>query len=252
MAITIEQISDHIIWAEINRPEARNAIDFETINELEALVEDIEQNDDIRLFVLSSAGRDIFVAGGDLKKFHTIKSEEKAIEMSGRVHTLFNRIEKLPCWTIACINGDAYGGGVELMLCFDFRLAVPGVKFGFTQGRFYLTPGWGGLTRLVEKVGRTKALMWQGKAEIITAEEALKYQVIEEILDGKDLREEVLQWAEKLIKNDRDFIQTLKQGASRFATGKRNALDAEIEPFAKLWVDEKHLARVEKFMNKKK
>ena len=251
MSLEQKRVSEHILWATINRPKARNAVDFDVIEKLEELVTPVEREDDIRVLILSGAGDQSFVAGGDLKKFHTIKSKDKAVEMSKRMHDLFNRIERLPCWTVACINGDAYGGGIELMLAFDFRISAPKVKFGFTQGRFYLVPGWGGLTRLVEKVGKAKALEWCGKSEIISAESALKNGIVEFILTGIDLEKEALEWAEKLTKNDRVFIKTLKEGASRFSPQRKEALEAEIEPFSSLWVDEKHLERVEKFMSKK-
>ena len=226
MSLEQKRVSEHILWATINRPKARNAVDFDVIEKLEELVTQVEREDDIRVLILSGAGDQSFVAGGDLKKFHTIKSKDKAVEMSKRMHDLFNRIERLPCWTVACINGDAYGGGIELMLAFDFRISAPKVKFGFTQGRFYLVPGWGGLTRLVEKVGKAKALEWCGKSEIISAESALKNGIVEFILTGIDLEKEALEWAEKLTKNDRVFIKTLKEGASRFAPHRKEALDA--------------------------
>ncbi len=252
MSITQKRISPHILWATINRPEARNAIDFNVMEELEQLVDILENDDEIRVFVLSGAGKQSFVAGGDLKKFHAIQSRDKAMEMSKRMHDIFNRIERLPCWTVACINGDAYGGGIELMLAFDFRLSVPEAKFGFTQGRFYLVPGWGGLTRLVEKVGKAKALQWCGKAEVHSANSVLAHGLIEDILKGEDLESEALRWTEELTKNDRKFIQTLKQGASRFSSHRKESLEAEIEPFAELWVDAEHTRRVEKFMSSKK
>ncbi|HBX66937.1 MAG TPA: enoyl-CoA hydratase/isomerase family protein, partial [Balneolaceae bacterium] len=134
MSLEQKRVSEHILWATINRPKARNAVDFDVIEKLEELVTPVEREDDIRVLILSGAGDQSFVAGGDLKKFHTIKSKDKAVEMSKRMHDLFNRIERLPCWTVACINGDAYGGGIELMLAFDFRISAPKVKFGFTQG----------------------------------------------------------------------------------------------------------------------
>ncbi|MGN8225293.1 enoyl-CoA hydratase/isomerase family protein [Gracilimonas sp. BCB1] len=252
MSITRKRISPHILWATINRPEARNAIDFDVMDELEQLLNTLENDDEIRVFILSGTGEQSFVAGGDLKKFHTIQSKEKAMEMSRRMHDIFNRIERLSCWTIACINGAAYGGGIELMLAFDFRLSVPDAKFGFTQGRFYLVPGWGGLTRLVEKVGRAKALEWCGKAEVHSANSVLAHGLIEDIVMGKDLESEALEWAEKLTKNDRKFIQTLKQGASRLSSHRKESLEAEIEPFAELWEDAEHMQRVETFMSRKK
>lgn len=250
MVITKKRISDHILWAEINRPGALNAIDFEVLDKLETLATEIEQDDEIRVFILSGTGNRTFVSGGDLKKFHTIKNKDKMVTQARRIQRLLLQIEELPCWTVAHINGDAYGGGIELMLAFDFRLSVPEAQFGFTQGRFYLVPGWGGLTRLVEKVGRTKALEWQGKSEVLTAKQVLEHGMIEHILPGNHPQKETLQWVENLTKNDRKYIQTLKKNAFRMAEHRRKAMEAETEPFARLWVDEQHIARVEAFMNK--
>lgn len=251
MVVTQKRISDQILWATINRPKALNAIDFEVMKELESLVSQVEDDEEIRVLIMSGAGEESFVSGGDLKKFHTIKSKEKAVDKAKRMHRLLVRIEQLPCWTIAHINGNAYGGGIELMLAFDFRISVPNAKYGFTQGRFYLVPGWGGLTRLAEKVGRAKTLEWLGKSEIISANNVLGHGLIEYILPGKSPEKETLEWVENLTKNDRKFIKILKEGAMRFSSHRMEALEAEVEPFSKLWVDEQHINRVEKFMNKK-
>lgn len=246
-----KRVSDHILWAKIDRPKAKNAIDFDVMQELEVLVGELEEDEQVRVFILSGEGSESFVSGGDLKKFHMIKSKEEAVAKSRRMQDLLVRIEELPCWTVACVNGDAYGGGIELMLAFDFRLTVPDARFGFTQGRFYLVPGWGGLTRLVEKVGRTKALEWLGKSTVTDANDVLSNGLIEHILPGESLKEETLKWVEKLTKNDRNFIKTLKEGAFRFTANRKNSLEAEIKPFSDLWVDEQHISRVEKFMNRK-
>lgn len=246
--IKTERISEHILWATIDRAEARNAINFQTIDHLESIVTELEQpNSQIRVFVLSGAGSQSFVAGGDLKEFHSITKKDEAVKMSQRMQSLLNRIEVLSCWTIAFVNGDAYGGGIEIMSAFDFILSAPHSKFGFTQGRFYLTPGWGGLTRLIEKVGRSKALEWQGKAEVKSAEELLNHKFINAILSYN----EVLDWAEPLTKNGRDFIHTLKRNCGVSDPDRYKRMESEIEPFAKLWVDEKHTSRVEKFIQKK-
>lgn len=251
MVITQERVSEHILWVSINRPKALNAIDFEVLDELEKVIGDVENDEQIRVLILSGSGENVFVSGGDLKKFHTIKDKEKMAVQARRIQRLLLRIEELACWTVAHINGDAYGGGIELMLAFDFRLSVPTAKFGFTQGRFYLVPGWGGLTRLVEKVGRAKALEWQGKSEVLEANRVLAFGMIEHILPGKKPQAETLEWVEKLTKNDRKFIRILKQGALRFSAYRYDALEAETAPFSELWVDEQHISRVEKFMKKK-
>ena len=132
------------------------------------------------------------------------------------------------------------------MMAFDFILSSTHTKFGFTQGRFYLTPGGGGLTRLIERVGRSKALQWQGKAEIKTARELYNEGFINSIIEEKN----VLEWAEPLTKNGRDFIQTLKRNSGISSLNRFTLMESEIEPFADLWVDENHTSRVEKFIQK--
>lgn len=250
--IRTQRITNHILRAVIDRPKALNAINFKTIDDLESLIESIHSNEQIRVLILSGAGNESFAAGGDLREFHTITSKDEALKMSQRIQHLFLELEKLPCWSIAFINGNAYGGGVELMLAHDFRVATPDVLFGMTQGRFYLSPGWGGLTRLVEKVGRSKALKWLGKAEVINTKTALKDELIDAVLPGEDAEKELLQWVEPLTKNDRNYIKTLKKGSLRFAQGRLEALAAEADPFADLWVDQQHITRVENFLNKQK
>jgi len=245
--IKINIISEFTLWAEIDRPSARNALNFQVIDELESIIEQLEAEESkIRVFILSGSGSASFVAGGDLKEFHSITDEKEAVEMSMRMQNLFNRIEQLPCWTTAFINGDAYGGGIELMLAFDFILSTNLSKFGFTQGRFYLTPGWGGLTRLIEKIGKSKALELQAKAAVFTANEVSQLGLLNEIIE----RENVLDWSKDLLHNDRFFIGTLKRNTNSANKFRIEAMKAEIEPFSKLWVHENHIKRVENFMNK--
>lgn len=246
--IQTEKISEHILWAKIDRPDARNAINFQVIDQLESIVDELEQEDsEIRVFIFSGTGTKSFIAGGDLKEFHSITEENDAIKMSHRMQDLLNRIEQLPCWTLAFINGDAYGGGIEMMLAFDFILSASHSKFGFTQGRFYLTPGWGGLTRLIEKVGRSKALEWQAKAEVKKASDLIKENFLNDIIE----EDNVIDWTKDLIHNDRNFIRTLKNSATDISPSRLQKMRDEVEPFAKLWVHNNHTSRVERFMNKK-
>ncbi|HKK45503.1 MAG TPA: enoyl-CoA hydratase/isomerase family protein [Balneolaceae bacterium] len=235
--------------ATINRPKAHNAINFEIMDALENLLDKLE-TDNTRCFVLTGSGNS-FVSGGDLKKFHTIKTAEEAKPMALRMLSILKRIEKLPCWTIASVNGPAYGGGCEMMLAFDFRIASEDATFGFTQGKFYLPPGWGGLTRLVERVGRSTALQWLARAQNVDAETALKHKLIDRIAAPKDLEESTYKWAKSISKNDRDFIQNLKQGALRFAEARWKAIAMELDSFAEFWESNLHEQRVAKFLNRK-
>ena len=241
----------HGLWATINRPEVKNAINFEVIDQLEEIVHEIESDESIRSFVLSGTGNESFISGGDLKEFHTLKTAEEAKPMARRMLNIYQRLEQLPCWTIACINGAAYGGGCETMLAFDFRIASNHATFGLTQGRFYLPPGWGGLTRLVERVGRSTALKWLAEAAVIDAEEALKNKLVDRVVAKDELDSKTLKWAEQLSKNDRQYIDTLKKGALRLTEARWKAIEAELEPFSKFWEDKRHQNRVQKFLDKK-
>lgn len=248
--LKIEQ-QKFILWATISRPKSRNAVNFALMDRLEETLDRLESDESIRTFVLSGTG-DHFISGGDLREFHTIKTAEEAKPMAKRMLSLYKRIEKLPCWTIACINGATYGGGWETMLAFDFRIASKKAVFGFTQGKFYLPPGWGGLTRLVERVGRSTALKWLAETEVIDSQTALSHRLIDKISNDGELKSNTWEWAEKLTYNDRDFIETLKQGALNFTESRWKAIHEELDDFAKFWEDERHHKRVEKFLNRKK
>lgn len=250
--IETELLTPQILKAVINRPGALNAINFEVMDHLERLIERVQKDDNIRVLMLTGAGSRSFVSGGDLREFHTITSKEKAAEMSHRMQDILNRLEQLPCWTVAFVNGDAYGGGIELMLAFDFRIAAKGIKLGFTQGRFNLTPGWGGLTRLVEKTGRANALKWLGRREILPAEQALQEGILDELLSEENPESAALDWVQKLTKNDRQYIRALKRGASQLHPEREEAMRNEIEAFSELWISDEHTGRVARFFENKK
>lgn len=222
------------------------------MNKLEDLLDRLEQEETITAFILTGAGDELFISGGDLKEFHGIATAEEAEQMARRMGTILKRIEKLPCWTIAAVNGATYGGGWEVMLAFDFRIASTGATFHFSQGKFYLPPGWGGLTRLVEKVGRSTALRWLAETVEIDAKTALKHQLIDRMVTQNELTAEAEQWASSISHNGRPFINALKDGALKVSKARWRAIEEELRPFAQFWEDERHLQRVEKFLNRKK
>lgn len=249
-ALKIEQ-KNHICQATIDRPKSHNAINFAVMDELENLLDDLESNSTIRCLILTGSGDDTFISGGDLREFHTIKTAEEAKPMAKRMLSILRRLETLPCWTIAAINGAAFGGGCEIMLGCDFRFSTPEATFGFTQGKFYLPPGWGGLTRLVEKVGRSTALLWLAEAKVVDAETALQHQLIDQLSGNQRADDYGWDYAQKLITNDRAFIKNLKEGAMRITRARWQAIEAELDSFAQFWECDLHEQRVEKFLNRK-
>ncbi len=220
-----------------------NAINFDVMDQLEALLDDLEKDDKLRVFVLSGS-ENSFISGGDLREFHQIKDAEGAKEMTRRMITILKRIESLPCWTLAAINGPAYGGGWEVLLSFDFRVAISSATIGFTQGKFYLPPGWGGISKLTETVGRNMALYWLASQKVIDAETALHSGLIQEVFSEDDYNDKLSKLKKSLIKNDRTFIEYIKRKDLQTS-------EDEIEPFSTFWESDEHLERVEKFLNRK-
>lgn len=240
----IIQKEPFIVQAAINRPEAMNAINFEVMNALESLLDELEQDHEVRLFILTGAGSS-FISGGDLREFHQIKDADGAKEMTRRMMSVLSRIEQLPCWTLAAVNGPAYGGGWETLLAFDFRIAISTATFGFTQGKFYLPPGWGGITKLTETVGRDQAMYWLASHKVIDAETAWKSGLIQDVFGENEYDQTLTNLKKALVKNDRKFIQYIKR---------KDLLKSEdeIEPFSTFWESEEHLKRVDDFLKRKK
>ncbi len=250
MSLIIEERGP-VLHATVDRPEALNAIDFEVMGELEAAVGRLEDEPDWRVFVLSGAGERCFVSGGDLRKFAALTTADQAAEMAERMKAILDRLERLDCWTIAEINGDAYGGGCETLLAFDFRYAAKDVVFGLTQAKFHVTPGWGGLTRLVEAVGRRTALRWLAEQAHVDAEEAVSAGLIDRVLPRAGLAEAVNALAERVGRQEREMIGALKRGALRAREMPRSeAIEAEVEAFSKLWASEEHHRRVGAFLGR--
>jgi len=165
--------------------------------------------------------------------------------MSKRMLSILERIENLPCWTLAAVNGHAYGGGWETMLSFDFRVAKSSAKFGFTQGKFYLPPGWGGLTRLSDTVGRELADYWLASQKVINSSEALRSGLIQDLFPDETYEEQLLKLIQKLTLNDRSFIDYIKGDKQRDIT-------KELKPFSEFWESREHIDRVQTFLNRRK
>lgn len=243
MSITVVN-EPFIITAAIERPKTLNAINFDIMARLEEILDELEQDPELRLFILTGSGKS-FISGGDLREFHSISDAEGAKVMSGRMIAILKRIKQLPCWTLAAVNGVTYGGGWETMLSFDFRIAVSSAKFGFTQGKFYLPPGWGGIQSLSKIVGHSTARYWLASQKIIDAGTALQSGLVQDVFNDEDYTEKLDELKQTLTQNDRNFITYLKESGAC-----TNPMD-EIEPFSRFWESREHKTRVQEFLNKK-
>src|SRR5215207_915358 len=174
------QINDLTI-IKINRPEVLNALDKEVAAELYTALDIANADDKIKVIIITGAGERSFCAGGDIRYVANIDPIEAEIYAT-YMHGLLNKIENLEKPVIAAINGYALGGGCQLALACDIRIASSNAKIGQTEVTIGVPPGWGGTQRLSRIVGPAKAkeLIYSGK--IITAEEAERIGLINKVV----------------------------------------------------------------------
>ncbi len=231
----------------ISRPEALNAVDFETMEKLELALDEAEASADLRVFVLRGDGDKAFISGGDLKEFAALSTAAEGASMARRMVAILERIEALPCLTVAGINGPAYGGGTETALAFDIRIAAAHASMGFTQTKFAVPPGWGGLTRMVRLVGRSRALHWLATGAIVEAEQALNAGLVNAVA-GLSFDDFLADQVRRMARNSPEIIATLKAGSARAEELSRvESIAAELTPFAEHWGSDDHHARVAAF-----
>ncbi len=250
MTVHVE-LSAPVLKVTIDRPTRLNAIDFEVMESLEDALELAEKDEKFRVVVLTGAGTRAFVSGGDLRRFAKLKTRQQVGTMALRMRVILDRLEKLDAWVIAAVNGPAYGGGCETALACDFRVASDHATFGFTQANFAVPPGWGGLTRLVETVGKPTALRWLAESAVVRPDEALATGLVHEVVAADRLDEAVRAWATRLARHERVLIRALKQGmANAHSLPRREAIEQELHPFVDCWLSDEHQIQIDAFLER--
>lgn len=183
----------------MNRPKALNALNTETLSELSQLLDEIAKDDAVKVVILTGAERS-FVAGADITEMlHFSSAQGRTFGMLGQA--TFNKIEKLTKPVIAAINGFALGGGCELSMSCDIRIASEKAKFGQPEVGLGIVPGFGGTQRLPRLVGRGKAKEIIFTGEVFDAQEALRIGLVEKVVPAEELMEAAKTMAKKIMKN---------------------------------------------------
>ena len=186
--LLIEEESD-VVTLTLNRPEVMNSFNFAMLHALRDQIDSIRFKPDIRVVIITAAGEKAFCAGADLKERATLPPD-KVKEYIFTIRNLFTSIEQLNRAVIAAVNGVALGGGTELALACDIRIAATNATMGLTETRLAIIPGAGGTQRLPRLVGRGKAKELIFTGQRIGAEEALRIGLVNQICDQKDLLDE--------------------------------------------------------------
>ena len=232
MPIDLTRHGDHIAIVTINRPEALNAFTSDLLRELVSTFDRIAEDASIRAVILTGAGERSFVAGADIKEMAGLsQAEGRAFGELG--HATPNRIAAMPQPVIAAVNGFAFGGGCELALACDFRIASDNAQFAQPEVSLGIPPGWGGSQRLPRLVGPGLAadLILTGRR--IRADEALRIGLVNQVVPLADLLPTALDLAGQIARNSPMAVSSAKQLMRRaFDEPLDQGLSSEIDAFA--------------------
>jgi len=205
----LEERQDQVALLTLNRPEAMNSFNFAMLRALEERIEAIQLDPEVRVVIITGAGGKGFCAGADLKERVTL-GEQQVKEFIMTIRNLFTFIEDLNKPVIAAVNGVALGGGTELALACDIRIASINATMGLTETRLAIIPGAGGTQRLPRLVGRGKAkeLIFTGRR--VDAEEALQIGLVNKICAPEALLDECRSMAAMICETGPIAVQQAK------------------------------------------
>lgn len=233
----------------INRPEALNALNREIVDEIDEAVDNIRADKDIKVLLVYSEKN--FAAGADIKDM--INCDQKAAKEFAFSST-FNKIEDLEIPAIAVIEGYALGGGLELALACDLRIASENSKLGFPETGLGIMPGAGGTIRTPRLIGEAKALELVLFGTIISAGEALNIGLINKVSEPDHLLDDAMKWAGKICKGAPIALKTAKRTIRAGMEEKdiKKAIATEAENWAKLFTTEDQKEGMSAFIEKRK
>ncbi len=242
-----------IVRIVINRPEVRNALNITVREELKKAVADIKQDKNVRAVIITGAGEKAFISGADLT-FLRDADPMQIVEFEATVgQQLYTDIENIEIPVIAMINGYCLGGGMELAMCCDIRIASDNARFGQPEINVGLIPGGGGTQRMPRLIGwgKAKELIYTGR--IIDAAEAEKIGLVDRVVSSEKLEEEVQQLVSSIIVKSPIIMRLAKKAINRgIYTDLAAGLACERENFALCFATEDRKEGISAFLEKRK
>jgi enoyl-CoA hydratase len=202
----------------VNRPEKLNALSNELIEELERFLDDVENDDELRVLVMTGAGDKAFVAGADIQEL-VDRDALLGRKISRKRQEIFSRIENLPIPVVAAVNGYALGGGLELALACSIRLCSDRAQFGAPEVKLGIIPGDGGTQRLPRLVGLGRAMEMVLTGDFIDAQEAYRIGLVNQVISHDELMEKAIGLAQKIAKRPPLAVRYAKEAVNRSQEG---------------------------------
>ena len=236
----------------INRPEKLNALNKATIQELHEILVLADENQDIRVIIITGRGEKAFVAGADIAEFaHFSVKEGSQLAAQGQ-QILFDFIENMKTPVIAAINGFALGGGLELAMACHIRIASENAKMGLPETSLGVIPGYGGTQRLPQLVGKGRAMEMILTAGMISAEDAYRSGLVNHVLPQAELLDFTKALAQRIMKNSPVAIaKAIEAVNANFVSGV-NGFEVEINAFGECFATEDFREGTTAFLEKRK
>jgi enoyl-CoA hydratase len=247
------EAKDEVLRVCINRPEKRNALSRDVLRSIAAAFSNHAGDESLKAAVVTGAGDKSFAAGGDLKDLASIRTLDEAAKMADDAKAALHEIRRFPVPVIAALNGDAMGGGAELAMACDFRVAASHARIGFVQGRLNVSTAWGGGIDLMYLVGPHAALRILCRSELFTPEQALALGLIDASAEsGQALADRVTEFLAPLLRQVPQVLRGFKGLAHGVRSGySRAELDSlETRLFARTWIHDDHWAAAETILSK--
>lgn len=211
-------LDGNIALVTISRPKALNALNTRFFNEMDVMIKKISSMPEIRVMVITGEGK-AFVAGADIAEMVN-KNQEEGSEFSRLGQNTFRSLEKMEMPVIAAINGFALGGGLELAMSCDFRIASSKARFGQPEVNLGLIPGYAGTQRLPRLVGLADALFLLMTAEMIGADDALRIGLVQKVVEPEVLVDETLKIAKLIASKGPKAVKLIKSVVRKGLEGK--------------------------------
>jgi len=246
----LTSLENGIFTVTINRPDKLNALNKDVFTDLDVMLKEVEQNAGIRGVIITGAGQKAFVAGADISEFLGLHGSQ-GMDLARRGQEVFSRIEGCTKPVIAAVNGFALGGGCELAMACHMRIASENAKFGQPEVNLGLIPGYGGTQRLVQLIGKGRALELLMTAGMIDAATALQFGLVNHVVLQEQLLAKALEIL-TVITSKAPLAISRCITAANAVYGQVNGYEVELESFGQCFDTEDMKEGTTAFLEKRK
>lgn len=240
-----------ILTITVNRPDKLNALNYDTIQEIGAAVRNAEKDSKVGGIIITGSGNKAFVAGADISEFANY-SKEEGRKLSADGGKVFDLIENCSKPVIAAVNGFALGGGCELAMACHLRIASSNARFGQPEVKLGIIPGYGGTQRMVQLIGKGKALELLMNAEMINADEAFRLGLVNYVTTPEELLDKAKEMVAKITAQSPNAISAIIRCVNAYYSRNVDGFKLEIDEFGKCFGTDDFKEGVSAFLEKRK